>query len=56
MGIQFGCQQKMHNDSTELLSKLTCLCVGEPEKIMKYSRFFGCGTLYVVITYFIITI
>jgi phosphatidylglycerophosphate synthase len=55
--VQFGCQEKYYNtNQSPSLAVWKKLCIYNPEKTMRITRYFGSGTLYLLIAYFIATI
>ena len=57
MNMYLGCQEKIYSktkcDESPSLDKLKNICPGDPEKSIKYLRYFGTGTYAVI---FIITV
>ena len=53
---QLGCQEKIthYTDNNECLEKLKLLCPGNAEENIKITRWFGCGTFFVVLSGFLI--
>jgi phosphatidylglycerophosphate synthase len=59
INIHLGCQEKFFNKTANsfMLSFTKKICfTSNPTNILKYSKFFGCGTLQLVITYYIFTL
>lgn len=61
LSIHVGCQEKLYNkiigktdDTTLTIFKN--VCVYEPEEMMQYTKYFGCGTFFVVISLIIANI
>ncbi len=56
MFVQIGCQEKLYNnDNKHVLGNLKPLCSCEnPNDIIKYSRYFGCGTPILITSIFMI--
>jgi len=56
MMTQLGCQEKLthYKDHNECLNFLSTLCPGKPDESIKWTRFFGCGTFYLVLSFFVI--
>jgi phosphatidylglycerophosphate synthase len=51
MFLQLGCQEKISNyDSSDDMKNMDLLCWKEPEKILPYSRYFGCGTFNIFLS------
>ena len=50
LSIHFGCQENVYNSSeSETLAIFKKLCNNKPDQKIKYTRFFGCGTIILVI-------
>jgi len=52
---QLGCQERIseYQDHNDCLDKLRHLCPGNAEENIKITRWFGCGTFYLVLSIFI---
>jgi phosphatidylglycerophosphate synthase len=50
LSIHIGCQENVYNSSeSETLAIFKKFCNNKPEQKIKYTRFFGCGTIILVI-------
>ena len=50
MTTHLGCQEKIYDtEESDTLSFSRKMCLGDPEKTVKFTRYFGCGTFAVVI-------
>lgn len=57
MAIHFGCQEQIYSgDESKSIKFLTQCCKNNPEKMIKYTRYFGSGTLQSYITLIILTL
>ena len=50
-----GCQEKIYDNSEhgDMLELTELLCITDPEKQIKFTRYFGCGTLIMFVVVFI---
>jgi phosphatidylglycerophosphate synthase len=55
---QLGCQEKIteYKDHNECLDFLQKLCPGNAEENMKITKWFGCGTFYLILSIFIVAL
>jgi phosphatidylglycerophosphate synthase len=53
-----GCQEKIYNNSEngDMLALTKLLCITDPEKQIKFTRYFGCGTFILFVVGFIFII
>jgi phosphatidylglycerophosphate synthase len=55
LSIHMGCQEKLYNKiagktESNTLNIFKKACVYKPEKMMRYTKYFGCGTFFVVVS------
>jgi phosphatidylglycerophosphate synthase len=55
---QLGCQEKIteYKVHNECLNMLTNLCPGNPKENIKITKWFGCGTFFLILSIFIVAI
>ena len=55
---QLGCQEKLtqYNDHNDCLKILKCFCPGNAEDNIEFTKWFGCGTFFMVLSIFIFSI